>query len=118
MKKLFPLVTLIFLLSLIVACAKPLPQDKLDYAGVWESENMYLVINPDGNLSYKRRQGVKTTEINAPVKEFIGDDFTSGIGGLTTTFKVSQPPHQVDGQWQMVVDDVLLVRTRTFSTEQ
>jgi hypothetical protein len=46
------------------------------------------------------------------LKEFTGDDFSVGIGPMTTTFDVSKPPHQdKDGSWRMTVDGLELTRT-------
>ena len=51
-KRLLPLL----LLLLLAACSEPLPDDRLDYAGEWRGEAMYLLITRDGSVSYKRVQ--------------------------------------------------------------
>ena len=102
---LLPLLTLF-----LFACSKPLAEDKQGYVGEWQSKEMQLLILQDGTVAYKRLKGGGTTSINGPLKEFSGDDFIVGILFLTTTFDVSQPPTQVDGQWQMVVDGVQLTK--------
>ena len=104
-------VAFLFIISAgLIACAKPLPEDKLDYAGQWYGNGVSLVILQEGTIAYERKEGNRSTTINAPIKGFNGDDFTVGIGFFTTDFKVSEAPHQVEGQWQMVVDDTRLVR--------
>ncbi len=97
---------------LLTACSQPLPEDKLSYVGEWQSKEMGLLILQDGTVAYKRLKGGRSTSVNGPLKEFVGDDFTVGIWFLTTTFNVSEPPHEVDGAWQMVVDGVRLSRVR------
>ena len=98
-----------FLLVLfLTACSEPLPEDRLAYEGDWRSKEMRLLILADGTVSYKRLQNGGTTTINAPLKEFRGDDFRVGIGPIATTFEVSEAPHKVDGKWEMVVDGVRL----------
>jgi hypothetical protein len=72
---------------------------------------MYMVISADGSVQYKRVKGSTTTSVNAPVREFQGNDIVVGIGPLTTTFVVSEAPHQDGKSWVMVVDGVRLVRT-------
>ena len=94
--------------ALLSACGKPLPEDKQSYAGEWRSAQMVLIILEDGTVSYKRLRSGATTTVNGPIKEFRGDDIVVGLGLLTTTFVVSTPPREVDGQWEMVVDGVLL----------
>ena len=102
---------LIFVLLLFLsACSNPLPEDKLDYTGEWQSKEMALLILADGSMAYKRIKNGTTTSVNGPIKEFQGNNFIVGIGPLTTTFEVSEPPHQVNGNWQMVVDGVRLTR--------
>lgn len=101
---------LMMLLALLAGCSNPLPEDRLDYAGEWQSKEMYLLILEDGTVAYKRLKNGGTTSINGPLKEFQGDNFLVGIGPLTTTFIVTKPPRQVNGQWQMEVDGVLLTK--------
>lgn len=94
----------------ISSCSKPIPSEKLEYVGEWESKEMYLLILADGTVSYRRLQNGGSTSINAPLKEFVGEDFIVGIAFLTTTFDVTEAPHQVDGKWVMVIDGVKLTK--------
>lgn len=104
------LALLLFIALSISACSKPIPEDKLSYAGEWQSKEMYLLILPDGTVSYQRvKDGVRTS-IDAPLTEFVGEDFVVGLAFFTTTFDVSEVPHQVDGKWVMVVDGVKLTK--------
>ncbi|MFC3903709.1 hypothetical protein SAMN05421749_1073 [Acinetobacter marinus] len=96
--------------SLLVACAKPLPQDKLNYVGEWHGLAMSLRITQDGSVAYYRQQGGADKSIKGPLKSFDGDNFVVGIGPVATTFVVSKPPYQEDGRWKMVVDGVELTK--------
>lgn len=91
-------------------CAKPLPEDKLHYVGEWQSNEMALLILADGTVAYKRLKGGGTTSVNGPLKEFQGDNFIVGFAFLTTTFKVTKAPHEIDGVWKMTVDGVSLTK--------
>ena len=71
---------------------------------------MALLILQDGSFAYERLKGGATASINGPLKEFVGDDFVVGVWFFTTTFVVSEVPHEVEGQWQMVVDGIRLIR--------
>lgn len=104
---LFPLLLAVLLLA---GCTDPLPEDKLDYAGDWRAPGMSLLILEDGSVAYERIRSGATTSVNGPLKAFDGDDFAVGVWFFTTTFEVSEPPHQVDGAWQMVVDGVRLTK--------
>jgi hypothetical protein len=104
------LILLLLVVLTISSCSKPIPADKLSYAGEWKSKEMYLLILLDGTVAYKRLQNGGTTSINAPLKEFVGDDFIVGLGFFTTTFDVAEAPHQVDGNWVMVVDGIKLTK--------
>ena len=95
---------------LVVACSKPLPETKQNYVGEWQSDEMRLLILADGTVSYKRLKNGGTTSVNGPLKEFDGNDFIVGFMFFTTTFEVMEAPHEVDEQWQMVVDGVRLTR--------
>ncbi|MDE3270663.1 hypothetical protein [Pseudoalteromonas sp. G4] len=105
-KRLLTIFTLLFL----TACSEPLPEERMNYAGEWVSKEMYLLILPDGTVSYKRLKGGGSTEVNGPLKEFQGDDFVVGIGFLTSTFDVSEPPYIENDQWVMTVDGVKLTK--------
>jgi hypothetical protein len=95
---------------LLVGCAKPLPTDKARYAGEWKGGPIWLLITPDGRAVYERKDGNMSKKIDAPVKEFKGDNFVIGVGFMSTEFAVSAPPHEEAGVWRMTVDGVELTR--------
>lgn len=101
------------LAALMAGCGIPVPADKSAYVGTWRSPTMYLSIAQDGSVRYKRQKAGVSTSVNGPLKAFDGDSFSVGIGALSTTFNVSQPPHDQDGAWKMTVDGVELTRTST-----
>ncbi len=108
-----PMALAILLLALLVTgCSKPLPEDKKDYAGLWQSDdkNFTLRIYTSGEVEFERKSGNNTVSLNGPIKEFNGDDFVVGIWFMTAEFKVSEPPQLKDGEWQMVVDEVRVTR--------
>jgi hypothetical protein len=96
---------------LLTACGKPVPPEKSAYVGEWHEKTMYLLITQDGSVRYKRLNGGATTSVDAPLKGFIGDNFEVGVGPMSTTFVVSKPPYQENGNWKMVVDGISLTRT-------
>jgi len=97
-------------LLLLTACSNPVPEDRMDYVGEWSSKEMQLLILQDGTVTYNRLKSGANVSINGPLKEFSGNDIVVGIGFVTTTFNVSQPPMQVEGVWMMTVDGVQLTR--------
>jgi hypothetical protein len=99
------------LLGSLAGCAKPVPPERASYVGEWQEKSMYLLINQDGTVQYKRQKGEESTSINGPLKQFVGDNFEVGVGPMATNFVVSKPPYQDGGTWKMVVDDVELVKT-------
>lgn len=109
MRLLKPLIALA-LVAALAGCSKPLPAERMAYAGEWQSKSMALLISKEGQVSYRRVEGNQTTSVNAPLKEFQGDNFVVGVGPMSTTFVVSAPPHEVDGQWKMTVDGVELTK--------
>ncbi len=71
---------------------------------------MSLLIFRDGTVEYERVDGNTTVSIDAPLKEFVEDDFVVGVWFIITTFDVSEPPEEIHGKWQMVVDGVRLTK--------
>lgn len=106
------LTLLFFIVLTVLSCSKPLPSDKLTYVGEWESEEIYLLILPNGTVEYERIKDDGSTSINAPLQEFVGDDFVVGLAFFTTTFDVTEAPHLADGKWVMVVDGVTLIKNQ------
>lgn len=103
---------LAFALALgLAACGKPVPPEKAAFVGEWQRPDMYLLITQDGSVKYKRLKAGATVEVNGPLQGFEGDDFSVGLGSMSTKFKVNQPPREVDGVWKMTVDGVELART-------
>jgi hypothetical protein len=104
------LLPLLFMLAM-TGCGKPVPADKAAFVGEWQAKNMYLLITQDGTIQYKRQEGNTSTSINGPLKGFVGNNFETGVGPLTTTFVVTRAPFQEEGKWKMVVDGVELSKT-------
>lgn len=102
------------LLSLsLIGCAKPLPAEKIAYAGTWTSADsrVTITISPEGRVEYSNEQPGKSSSVSAPIKSFDGDSFDAGIGPLSTEFKVTQPPKQDDqGNWFMIIDGHTLAK--------
>jgi hypothetical protein len=98
------------LACLLVACAKPLPANRVAYTGEWRGGPISLEITADGGLRYLRKEGNRRTWIRAPIKEFNGDNFLVGVGFMSTEFVVSAPPHGDGDDLKMTVDGVELTR--------
>lgn len=110
-KKILTCLIVFFSMIAFVQClGVPVPSDKADYVGRWQSTEMTLTITKDGYVEYKRLRGSGTTSVNGPIKEFKGDDFIVGVLFIKTTFKVSKKPYQEKGLWKMVVDGVELTK--------
>ncbi|GAA6143217.1 hypothetical protein NBRC116584_30350 [Hydrogenophaga sp. 5NK40-0174] len=94
----------------LAACTRPVDPERMAYVGHWLGPSIFLGISADGYVNYVRKQGATTTKINAPLVEFVGNDFVVGVGPFTTTFVVTEPPHEVGTEWRMTVDGEVLIR--------
>lgn len=94
----------------LAACSRPIPAERSAYVGEWHGTAMAILITRDGSVAYLRLEGGVRKTIDAPLKEFQGDNFAVGIGPMSTIFVVSMAPHQEDGKWKMTVDGVELTR--------
>jgi hypothetical protein len=112
-----PILLTIALITLVLsACSEadiytPLPADKASYAGEWAAPGISLLIEPGGRVKYERKEGGMSKSLDAPLKEFNGDNFIVGVAFVATEFVVSAPPHEAGGQWKMMVDGIELTRT-------
>ena len=93
---------------LFSSCGIKIPEDKINYTGLWANEHISLSIARGGKVDYKKVEGGVSTSINAPIQEFVGDNFIVGALGINTTFVVSETPHQEGDTWYMTVDGVKL----------
>lgn len=108
--RLFKTVVLASLFATLLACAKPLPSDKTSYSGEWKGGPISLLITADGRVKYARKEGGMSKSLDAPIKEFKGDNFVVGVGFMSTEFVVTAPPHEEGGAWKMTVDGIELTR--------
>lgn len=96
---------------LVAACsAKPLPPERLDYAGHWKGPGIDLVITAEGRASYDKKSGATAVHVDGPIQGFSGDDFVVGVMVMRTKFVVGKPPSERGGVWTMTVDGTELVR--------
>jgi len=108
---LVPVLLVLFTLGSCGLKGIKVPDDKKDYVGVWTSPEITLSISESGKVSYKKESGNNSTEINAPIQKFEGNNFVVGALGINTTFVVSETPHQDGtGIWKMTVDGVEVSR--------
>lgn len=101
------------LVTLLAACSKPLPVERSTYVGEWQGGPISLDIYADGRVVYLHKEGNSTRSIDAPLKEFKGDNFIVGVGFISTEFVVTKPPHEDGGLWKMTVDGVEVTRAPT-----
>lgn len=94
----------------LAGCGVAVPSDKQAYVGEWQSHGMAVNITQNGRVVVVKEKDGSKTRVEAPLQGFSGNDFIVGLGPMKTTYKVSAPPHQVDGQWRMTVDGVELTR--------
>ena len=103
-------IILIATLAFLVACSKPLPEDKKDFVGEWQNDVVWMMFHADGSFNYLRKEGSTSVEINAPVLEITDDRFRVGVWVWDTEFVINESPHQREGVWYMVVDGRVLTK--------
>lgn len=88
----------------LTSCGKktPVPQDKKDYVGTWISGTQDTIViraNGEGNAK------VGSTTISGGSVEFPDKNSISIKAiGLGPTLKINQPPQEIEGKWQVVLD--------------
>ena len=116
LKKIKHVYLLLILAIFITACNEldAIPPEKSNYIGTWQGEYMVISIAKDARVIYNYKKDGVTKSVEGPIQEFIGDDFKVGVLGLNSLFKVSKPPYFEEGQWKMVIDDQLVIKTSYF----
>ncbi|HEY0062814.1 MAG TPA: hypothetical protein VGC21_11880 [Telluria sp.] len=110
------LLALLMIVVALVGCAKPLTPEHAAYAGQWRAEGISLEIAQEGTIAYRKVEKTAdnvnhSTSIDAPIKAFVGNGFTVGVGPIETTFVVQVPPHKDGEVWKMTVDGVELTKS-------
>jgi hypothetical protein len=96
--------------ALMIACAKPLPEDQKVWVGLWKNEQASLRITADGRLDWHRSSGGNAS-ISAPILELGARKIVAGVWIVKFTFDVSQAPNlREDGLWTVTVDGQELVK--------
>ena len=108
----FTIVMLLLTILGLVGCGQAVPADKQGYVGEWQSQGMAVNIDAGGKVVVVKEGSNGNTRVEAPLQGFSGNDFTIGLGPMKTTYKVSVPPHQDNGEWKMTVDGKELTRVQ------
>ena len=99
---------------LLSACAKPLPADKLNYAGTWQNDDssIQLVISKLGQMQYREyRDANNYTVLSGPIRSFNRQKILFGFGPFSKEFMISQAPHlNSNGIWSMTINGEYLNR--------
>lgn len=104
-------IALLSAVLLATACkGQPLPPDKSEFAGRWVGPGADLLIQPEGRVKWEKLEGKGRVQIEGPLQGWIEDDFVVGVMVVKTRFDVTEPPHEVDGEWVMTVNGVQLTR--------
>ena len=86
--------------------------DKKNYIGAWQSKSgkSSLLITPAGQLSYSKAETTTKENISgAAIAAFEGNDIVVKMI-VTLRIKVTTPPHETGGKWEMVADGITFVR--------
>jgi hypothetical protein len=104
--------TLLLCATLACGSFEPTPPPNPDFIGAWVSKDgsAKLAISSAGHVSYSRRDGSTTTNIDAPAQAWTDASFTVGAMGISTDFTIEKAPTQVDGVWTMTVDGIEYTR--------
>ncbi len=80
-------------------------------AGTWSGGGMDLVISQDGKVDYKlEKPGTSKSLQGASIKKIDDKEFETSVLGISSTFRIDEAPHQVEGKWKMKIDGIELTR--------
>ncbi len=92
------------------------PQDKIDYVGIWKGDGVTLIIAQNGRVHYERMGNGGDVSIKAPLNAFTSDGFQVGVLFFKTNFKVNMPPHMENNVWMMTLDGRVLTKTNSIAS--
>jgi len=89
----------------------PVLKKKESYIGTWKAKGAELKIISAGQMTYSRAATQTQVEqgfFNVPIKRIADDEIVGKLADVRLA--VTEPPHQVGGEWQMRVNGDLLVK--------
>jgi hypothetical protein len=87
------------------------PPPSPNYVGAWAGVGLEMEIDPEGMVDVVHNDNGSHSEFSAPAMSWDAGELKIGIGPIVRTYTVNEPPHLVDGEWRMVVNGIVLVRT-------
>ena len=96
--------------ALLLSCADPIPvpPDKVEYVGLWVAPDRYISIFATGRLEYRKKLSLGMHNRVASHFTFEGNTLDTG---MLASFVIDEPPYEENGQWKMLMDGVLYLRT-------
>jgi hypothetical protein len=97
---------------------RPEPPPSPAWVGTWEGPGMTVRIDESGLVDLRRGAsgtgGDLASSVAGPAKAWT-PSLEVGVGVFTTGWRVDETPHEVNGEWRMVIEGVVVVRTSTES---
>jgi len=90
----------------------PEPPPHTDFVGTWEGPGLHVEISEEGLVHILHQDGTQIT-ITGQAKNWQPGSVSVGLGPLSQQWSIPEAPYEVDGEWRMVFDDVMVVRTST-----
>ena len=97
---------------LLASCVKgkAIPEEYSSLVGTWTGNGFDIIITADGGASYHRISGSGETTFTGPLNNITDKEIEFGFLFFKQKLEIEQPPHEVDGRYEMVMDNVKLVR--------
>ncbi len=86
---------------------KPLTDEQKVFAGKWVAQDstfVHIYLDGSGDL--------KTANVNVSggTSTFSNDSLTIGFGPISKTMKITSPPKETNGRWEMALDGISFVK--------
>lgn len=96
---------------LLVGCAEPLSEEKLEFVGLWKSNQTSLLITQSGRLEYESQKGAVSTSVSMPIKSIDKSGIEGGFLFFSSSFELQGNPKKEDGMLVLVLDGEKLYKT-------
>jgi hypothetical protein len=93
----------------VVAGCASFPAEYRSLVGTWEGDGLDMTIRSDGDVLYERTSGNEKITFEGPLKSVSDQEIVFGFFFLRHKLAIQQPPHVIDGRYEMVLENVRLV---------
>lgn len=92
------------------AAEAQMAETRSTWDGKWIAPGYVLEIGSNDQVHYENNAGGMEKTLDLPIASLTPEALVLGFMGITTTFRIDQPPTETDGVWTLQLDGIAYTR--------